>query len=123
MAVSPGGFDARGFFEVAVALSQQYAEDERYRRTAVSRAYYACFHLAKQGLERSGRWSAGMTNAHERVLAELANRRKYDQRTNLRDLRRLREQADYALDGLFGPELGERALRIATSLMRLLTTF
>jgi hypothetical protein len=73
--VSSPPFDPRRFLDLA-QVSGTAGQSEEHRRTAMSRAYYACFHLAKQGLERGGRWSAGATNVHERVLSELRSRRR-----------------------------------------------
>ena len=84
-----GGFDPRGFYRVALEVAAAHREDESYRRTAVARAYYACFHLARHGLERGGRWSAGTVNVHERVLQELLSRRRTGIANGLRVLRRL----------------------------------
>ncbi len=120
--MSPPTFDARRFFDLAHTLSAP-GREEASLRTAISRAYYACFHLARQGLERSGRWSAGNVNVHERVLSELRARRRHGIHDSLRALRRLREQADYALDVPVDEQTTEEALKKAEWLMRLLDTF
>jgi len=65
--LSSSPFDPRAFFRVAQALGAP-GQPEENRRTAVSRAYYACFHVARMALERSGRWQAGTTNSHQAVL-------------------------------------------------------
>jgi hypothetical protein len=121
--VTPPPFDPQSFLQLARDLSASHGDDEAYRRTAVSRAYYGCFHLARRGLERGGRWAAGTVNAHERVIQELRSRRRDGLANSLRALRRVREYADYDLQTPFTPIITSEALAIAETLGKLLETF
>jgi hypothetical protein len=121
--VTEGAFDPRGFYRVALEVAAAHREDESYRRTAVARAYYACFHLARRGLERGGRWSPGTVNVHERVLQELVSRRRTGIANGLRVLRRLREHADYDLARPVDRALADDALTKAAALVGLLDNF
>ena len=89
----------------------------------MSRAYYGCFHLARRGLERGGRWTAGTVNTHERVIQELHARRRAGLANGLRALRRLREGADYNLNSPVTETIADEALAKADALSRLLETF
>jgi hypothetical protein len=121
--VTAAGFDPCGFYEVAVELWDTHAGDERFRRAAMGRAYYACFHLARLGLERGGRWTAGATNAHERVIAELGRRGRHPLRNRLWQLRQFRQHAEYDLATPFTEAECAQALGVAATLVRLLNTF
>lgn len=115
-------FDPRRFHDAAVAWSAA-DQPEEHLRSAVSRAYYACFHLARLGLERGGRWSAGTVNAHGAVIQELRRRGRQDLAGRLRDLKDLRELADYDLDVPVDGTMCQAALTMATALVRLLDRF
>ncbi len=121
--MTPHVFDPRDFYAIALALWQAHPHDESYRRVAAGRAYYACFHLARRGLERGGRWSAGAVNVHERVLDELGRRGRRHLRERLRDLRRVRQRAEYDLHVAFSEPDCAEAMRMAAALLRLLDTF
>lgn len=79
--------------------------------------------MARIGLERSGRWTAGTVNVHERVIQELFARRRGALANGLRALRRLRERADYDLATSFDAALADETLAKAAALQRLLDTF
>ena len=120
--MSASSFDPRAFFRLAQALGTP-GQPEENRRTAVSRAYYACFHLARQGLERGGRWQAGTTNAHQAVIAELRRRNRPHLAVALSKLRLLRERADYALNDPLDEVDTQEALNQAAEILRLLDRF
>lgn len=90
--LSPSPFDSVRFFELAKELAQQ--TDEARLRTAVGRAYYAAFLIAKTKtmvVQREG--------AHNEVRARLMSRppRGKHLADKLRDLFELRNTADYEL--------------------------
>jgi uncharacterized protein (UPF0332 family) len=120
---SSSPFDPAEFYRVASELNATHASDEAYLRTAIGRSYYACFHLARSGLERNGRWTAGTLNAHERVAQELRARGRHAMANGLRSLRRLRERADYDLTEPVGRAIAEQALHQAAALLRVLATY
>ena len=120
--MSAGQFDPRSFFRVAQALSGP-GQTEENLRTAISRAYYACFHVARLGLERGGRWQAGQMNAHQAVISELRRRNRRHLAARLDALRQLREYADYALDRPVSDDHCHEAMRAAAELLQLLDTF
>ncbi len=112
-------FDPRLFFRLAEALGTP-GQPEENRRTAVSRAYYACFHVARGWLERGGRWHAGSTNAHQAVISELRRRNRWHLGTRLDSLRQLREHADYTLEVPLEEVHVRDALSAATEFLRVL---
>ncbi len=56
-------------------LAKQWAteNDEAHMRCAVSRAYYACFHFAKEFAEKKGEIFKGTGFDHDIVIAFLGN--------------------------------------------------
>jgi uncharacterized protein (UPF0332 family) len=120
--VSASQFDPRAFFTLAQSLGTT-GQPEECRRTAVSRAYYACFHVARMALERGGRWQAGTTNSHQTVISELRRRNRRHLSVPLDVLRRLREHADYVLHTPLDERACQEALDKAADLLRLLDRF
>ncbi len=119
----PDAHDPREFYVVAQELAAFQPQEERHRRSAISRAYYACFHLARAGLERGGRWSAGTVNTYEAVIAELRRRQRFALSERLRALKQHRQQADYDLAQPLDEQLFAKAMEQAASLRQLLETF
>lgn len=95
---SPGTFDWAGYLEFASALAKS-AKTEAEFRSVVSRAYYACFGVARRELRsRSLLPPGGNENDHRRVpdvLREQPGRTFVAASTHLTRLRRLRNMADY----------------------------
>lgn len=120
--MNAGQFDPRAFFTLAQELGAP-GQQEEHRRSAVSRGYYACFHVARLGLERAGRWQAGAVNAHNSVVAELHRRNRSHLATRLARLKHLRERADYDLVTPLDERLCGDALNEAAELLRLLDRF
>jgi len=108
--VSAAQFDPRAFFTLAQSLGAP-GQQEEHRRSAVSRAYYACFHVARLALERRGRWQAGAVNAHQAVINELRRRNRRHLAVRLAWLKGRREDADYDL----GTPLDDQACLVSTS--------
>jgi uncharacterized protein (UPF0332 family) len=89
----------RDFLEVADALSM--ANKEADWRTAVSRAYYAAFHVAWRLLQGPGFQIPRADQAHAYLWRRLSNCGHIDVENagkDLSDLRRVRNWADYDLD-------------------------
>lgn len=86
-------FNAPDFYLVANDLLKRSERDGPYLRTVISRAYYGALIAARDANNISTRGSASghqavinsyLGNSHNKVIAD-----------NLRDLRKLREHADY----------------------------
>jgi uncharacterized protein (UPF0332 family) len=92
--------DARDFLTLAEDLSRGSTEAEW--RTAVSRAYYAAFHVARELLVQCGFLVPRADPAHSYLWLRLCNCGHLDvQRAGgeLNTLRRARNEADYYLRG------------------------
>ncbi len=119
------------FFRLAQQLSADRArlhDDEALRRTAASRAYYACYHCALALARRRG-YNASAANlasfgVHERLIRWMQSQ---DDRTlaqvggQLLTLKALRVDADY-FSQQFSPESTATAVAIAKRLLRHLGT-
>lgn len=95
-------FSWKDYYILAGQLKQQAADSsqqEAYLRSAISRAYYASFCLARNYLRDSlGRKSTGTLDDHEFVKNQFRNLPGQDNQAiaeNLRRLRAYRNQADY----------------------------
>lgn len=99
-------FDPADFLRLAEEMS---AGDEARLRTAVSRAYYAVFLLARQ------RFGVGdpTPEAHREVFRVLYRRRGPAVAARMRSLRRLRNASDYDLRATVGTPEVARALELA----------
>lgn len=99
-------FDPADFLRLAEEMS---AGDEARLRTAVSRAYYAVFLLARQ------RFGVGdlTPEAHREVYRTLYRRRGPTAAASMRSLRRLRNASDYNLRATIGAQEVARALELA----------
>ncbi len=117
--MSGSRFDPRAFFTLAQSLGTP-GHGEEHLRSAVSRAYYACFHVARLALERGGRWRAGTINAHNSVIAELRRRNRSHLAQRLFSLKQWRELADYELNQPLTEQFCAQALATAAELLRLL---
>jgi uncharacterized protein (UPF0332 family) len=96
--------------------------EERYLRSAVNRAYYACFHLARLGCERKWSWVPAEYGQHRAVIRELREHRQTFLAGRLSRLLNLREHADYDLARPVDRELSRQALALADELMPRLQT-
>ncbi len=95
-------FSWRDYYTLAGQFKEQAADSpqqEALLRSAISRAYYASFCLARNYLRDSlGRKSTGTLDDHEFVKSQFRNLPGQDNQTiaeNLRRLRGYRNQADY----------------------------
>jgi uncharacterized protein (UPF0332 family) len=106
--------DGRNFIALAGRLAVAPAADEAMYRTAVSRAYYGAFHLARGFLFELGFAPVRNANIHGLVRQYLNGSKNRDARVASSHLQRLqtaRNQADYDLDDL---EVGSQAFAMAT---------
>jgi uncharacterized protein (UPF0332 family) len=91
--------DGRSYLQLADTLASGSTEAEW--RTALSRAYYAAFHVARQLLREIGFRVPRADRAHSYLWLRLANAGDSQVEwagTYLNNLRRLRNHADYDLD-------------------------
>jgi uncharacterized protein (UPF0332 family) len=105
-------FDWSGFADLAQELAQR-SGDEAAERSAISRAYYAAFHTARDYLDKTGPPVARSGSAH----VEVRNRMLWSERQvgeGLRRLHGLRKHADY--DDLYPDDLSaDAAFAVALS--------
>ena len=92
-------FNPVNFFEVAEAVSSKPNPSEAELRTSVGRAYYASFLVARDRLCEINvlpEWGRDFDKIHDKVIEKVSSV-KSGLGNNLRNLRRLRTQADYVL--------------------------
>ena len=114
-------FDFRAFLEVAEELASH--DDEAYRRSALSRAYYAVFRIAWHTLPAPLQMHMGQGRVHVATWNQYAGSATQASRQiggiGMR-LRKLRDQADYDASLTFSPTRVRRALDEAGEALRLL---
>lgn len=108
------------FINLAIKLSNSRVEAEL--RTAVSRAYYGAFHVAKELLEQCGIGLPRGVSPHDKVCFCLSNSADEDARRagdKLNNLRRIRNDADYELaaDQFASQRNVQRQVRNATEIV------
>jgi uncharacterized protein (UPF0332 family) len=111
----------RDFLSLAEALITELSEADW--RTAVSRGYYAAFHVARELLEACGFVVPRADQAHAYLQLRLVNCGHADvgeAGRDLGDLRRLRNHADYDLDQPFPHAEANRFVLLAGDVIRLL---
>ena len=90
--------DPKEFYKLAQWLVDQ-KKDEASLRTAISRTYYAAYHIAAIRLFQKGNWvPQGLADDHGGVIRALRQGRLRQRGEELEALRILREHADYHLD-------------------------
>lgn len=92
--------DGRDFIALAGKLSATLRGDEPEYRTAVSRAYYGAFHVARAFLAELGFRPLQNANVHafvQRILNGSGHREAGRAADDLRDLQSARNRADYDL--------------------------
>lgn len=115
--------DAREFHTLAQQLSLEATEAAW--RSAVSRAYYAAFHVARQLLEDLGFTVPRADRAHAYLWLRLANcgDPQVQQAGNaLNDLRRERNWADYDLARPLRQSLSQKQWSFAAQIIQALET-
>ena len=109
-------FDPSDFYDLAVALPSLDAR-EASLRTAISRAYYACFHLARLGCQRKWSWTPPPFGEHRSVIRKLREQRVLQLAAALQTLLDLREHADYDLATPIDAATCNHALDLAAGLV------
>jgi uncharacterized protein (UPF0332 family) len=110
--------DGKDFLEVAEALSTGYREAEW--RSAVSRAYYAAFHVARRLLRQCGFLVPQGDQAHAFLWRRLSNCGHPDVVNAgqlLNSLRGRRNWADYDLETVFDQPLAFYDYHVAASII------
>lgn len=100
--------DGKDFIALAGKLAAAAAADEATYRTAVSRAYYGAFHVARSFLVELGFEPMRNANVHAYVRRHLSGSGNADAvlaSELLDDLQSARNRADYRLDD---PQVGTR---------------
>ncbi len=113
----------RAILDVADGLITGAEEAEW--RSAVSRAYYAAFHAARELLRACGFDVPRADAAHAYLWLRLANSGHPDIRqagNELNELRQVRNRADYDVEGDFPHTPAARYVQLAESLLALLQT-
>lgn len=111
----------RDFLVLARALATQATEAAW--RTAVSRAYYAAFHVARQLMEDLGFTVPPDASGHRYLIYRLSNCGQAQVRAagqSLDDLRRQRTWADYQLHLLPRQGICQMAVNLADSIIQAL---
>src|SRR5487761_1113112 len=113
--------DPRDFISIAIRLSN--SQNEADLRSAISRAYYGAFHLAKQFLQDCGlrisRKELDASQIHRKVrycLSESHNTEAMFAADKLKSLREQRNEADYDLDSTIFGKTGNVSLRVRAAL-------
>jgi uncharacterized protein (UPF0332 family) len=110
--------EPRDFLRLAESLAQAGAEAEL--RTAVSRAYYAAFHVARKLFLNCGFMVPQADRAHGYLWLRLSNTREAQTRWAGEELKRLRSErnrADYQLLHPFTASDSQRCLRTAREII------
>ena len=113
--------DGRNFLDVAFDLVGEFREADW--RSGVSRAYYAAYHVANEFMRRCGFIPRHHDDIHGFAWVRLANSKNtlVQQAGNtLRDVRVVRNQADYDLQRSFTQLLATRQVRLAEDVIRAL---
>lgn len=90
-------FDWEKNKEVGMHL-KKYSSKEEYQRSAISRFYYSCFGPSKDYYEKSFRRTLSSKDTHKTLINELKSSPFIEEQklgTNLKNLRTLRNNADY----------------------------
>jgi uncharacterized protein (UPF0332 family) len=92
-------------------------------RSAVSRAYYAAFHVARMLLRQAGFLVPHADQAHGYLWLRLSNSGHPDVQqtgTDLKELRRIRNWADYDLDRPFAQDTALDLVQLSSATIQLL---
>lgn len=88
--------------------------DEAQVRTAIGRAYYASFLLARDRLGIGG----GGGKVHKAVVSRLHSKRRHKMARHLKELRNLRNKADYNVTITLSQAEAGRALGLAEAFIQ-----
>ena len=113
--------NSRDFLDLAAELI--LGEREADWRSAVSRAYYAAFHVARQLLDICGFRVPQADRSHKYLAQRLMNSghpEVVDVGLDLDDLRRVRNSADYDLKRMLKQELASAQVQSALDIVQIL---
>lgn len=100
-------FDELEFLEVARHL--QFADSrEGFQRTAISRAYYSAFLLARAMCRERGWIAQTGSGSDHRAVADALSQLDDTLASELRNLRQLRNEADYSVEVQDDEQLARR---------------
>jgi|SRR5690554_1358429 len=88
------------FLEAAIDWKESESSNEAYKRSSISRAYYAAFHRCKQTLHKLNIPLPQHKTSHLQVIDALRDSGDKSLRPmahKLKELKYMREEADYAL--------------------------
>ena len=113
----------RDFLPVAFALAADPAEAAW--RSAISRAYYAAFHVARELLTDLGFTVAGGSGAHDYLWLRLQNSGDLQVKhagSDLNALRGQRNKADYELRRALAQAIARNEVKVAEQIIQTLET-
>jgi uncharacterized protein (UPF0332 family) len=105
------------FFNLARYLFD-YAKDESWFRSSISRAYYACHLTAKEALRTMGYSFTGTGKDHELVIIYLKRMKKRKTANKLDKLKKYRKGADYDLTETISKTSTGKVLLIAEYVLK-----
>lgn len=111
----------RGFLDLAQELAQR--DSEPCQRTAISRAYYAAFHQARQLLAEWGFFIRQSDRAHTAITRRLSQSGSVTLNLisqSLIEFKQIRNKADYDLDRTLDAEIVKREMERVITLFHLI---
>ena len=111
-------YDPRQFLEIADRLirDSRYEKEGRIR-TAIGRAYYAAFLVAKKRLQELGYSFRRIHRLHKDVIDRLMKNKHYLIGSKLNTLLDYRVDADYKMRAQITSTLGESSIRLAEAII------
>lgn len=107
-------FTAVDFYHLACELREASKGDEAKLRSAISRAYYAAFLVARDKANISSKG----TDGHSRVIKHYLDKPNDTVVANwLRDLKSDREAADYDIDNICTGRIGGKSIKTARKVL------
>lgn len=100
-------------------------DDQRYHfqtrmRTSIGRAYYAAFLLSKIKQQTRGHSFSDPSRIHQLVINSLQDDHLSNIASKLNELRDFRRDADYNMNVTFSNVDGNKCVKLATNIIRLL---
>lgn len=113
-------FDWHDYLKLAESLRDvgDSLPSEAAKRSAISRAYYACFGHICQFERRERNFDHGKLDVHSALITHLSQRRKQNIARGLRELRNWRNDADYKQELANVDELCVQAVERANTLIK-----
>lgn len=105
---------------LTLAKQLRQCPDQEFRRSAISRAYYGVFNLAKQKAQSSSTYRGWITKTgadHRNIPRIYEAAQVYSVQENLVDLRALRNKADYNDTRVFTAAEVDEAIQMADDIV------